>query len=103
MTTMTKTVKKPRTVRNKPVAAKATIQVTVDAKTKDRLAKVFKPQGMSPSDAIRMFIKRALDKNDPWYAHNTSSHIPNAATREALMSEVEPMADDELAKIWGAK
>lgn len=100
MTTATKT-KKPakKTVAKRAAANKkapandAEIRVRIDAKTKTKAERLFKRYGLTTSDGIRMLIDSAVrDKDLP--------HVPNAKTRAALLADVEPMADDELARIW---
>ncbi len=97
MTTMTKTAPKKRRAVKKPVEAEqAVIQVRIDAKTKDKAVRLFKRHGLSTSDGVRMLITQAVRAKD-------LPHVPNATTRRALLAEVEPMADDELEKIWNEK
>jgi addiction module RelB/DinJ family antitoxin len=71
----------------------ALLQVRIDAKTKERAAKFFKRFGLSTSDGVRLLITQALRAKE-------LPHVPNAATRRALVADVEPIADDELEKLW---
>ncbi len=105
MTTMTK-AKKARTAKKAAApskAAKAVIQVRVDAKTKDKAEKLFKRHGLSTSDGVRRLIDSAIKDGDPWLACKMSSHIPNAETeavlRDALAGRnMEPMTSEEFHK-----
>lgn len=72
----------------------AVIQVRMDAKTKSKAVKLFKRYGLSTSDGVRLLITQALRAKE-------LPHIPNTTTRRALMADVEPMADDDLARQWG--
>ncbi len=79
MTTMTK-AKKPRTATRAVApskAAKAVIQVRVDAKTKDKAEKFFKRHGVSTGDGMRLLINQAM-------AEDALPHIPNAETQKAM-------------------
>jgi antitoxin component of RelBE/YafQ-DinJ toxin-antitoxin module len=101
MTTMTK-MKKTRTVKRGTTAAKATIQVRVDAKTKERAEKFFKRYGLSTGDGLRRLIDRAINDKDSWIAHEIFSHIPNAETaraiEEGMAEKTEPMTPEEFRK-----
>ncbi len=83
---MTTTTKKTRT---------AVIQVRVDAKTKDKAARFFKRHGLSTSDGMRRLIDRVIAEKDPWFAHEMSSHLPNAESLKtietSLAEKPEPM------------
>jgi len=72
----------------------AVIQIRMDAKTKNKAVKFFKRYGLSTSDGVRLLIVQALRAKE-------LPHVPNAATRRALMADVEPMADGDLAGQWG--
>ena len=104
MTTMTK-AKKARTAKKAAApskAAKAVIQVRVDAKTKDKAEKLFKRHGLSTSDGVRRLIDSAITDEDPWLAHRMSPHLPNAesmkAIEEALAGEGEEMTPEDFRK-----
>lgn len=72
------------------------LHVRIDTKTKDRAAKFFKRYGLSTSDGVRLLISQALRAKE-------LPHVPNAATRRALMADVEPMPEGGLAELWGKK
>lgn len=78
---MTTTTKKKKAAKTGDAAE---IRVRVSARTKSRAEKLFRQQGLSTSDGVRMLIDRAIEEKDPWFAHNNSSHIPNAKTRKAI-------------------
>ncbi len=93
------------TMTRKPGKAKAVIQVRVDARMKSRAEKIFRKQGLSTSDGVRRLLQRAIEETDPWYAHNTSSHVPNAELRKVIEEaregvNMESVTIDELQKIW---
>jgi uncharacterized protein YcbX len=49
--------------------------------------------------------KAVMPENDPWHAHNTSSHIPNAELRKVLEESeaginMETATRAELKKLW---
>lgn len=78
----------------------AVIQVRVDAKTKDKAAKLFNRLGLSTSDAVRLFINQALkEKGMPF-----RPHVPNRRTakviRDAGKGDLKPATLDGLAKQW---
>ncbi len=106
MTTMTKT-KKPRTTKRAAApskVAKAVIQVRIDTKTKDKAEKFFKRHGLSTSDGVRRLIDSALNDENPWLAHEMSSHLPNAesvkAIEEALIDDGEEITLADLRRQW---
>ncbi len=86
MTTMMKKTRSVKRARTAP-APKATIQVRVDAKTKDRAEKFFKGYGITTSDGVRMFINDALKKKSLPFDPGTP-HIPNAETRKAIEESI---------------
>jgi antitoxin component of RelBE/YafQ-DinJ toxin-antitoxin module len=105
--TTTTTAKKTRTPKRTSVpakTAKATIQVRVDAKTKDKAARFFKRHGLSTSDGVRRLIDKAITDKDSWLAHEMSSHLPNAeslkAIEEALVGDGEEITLADLRKQW---
>ncbi len=67
----------------------------VDAKTKSRAEKIFKRQGLSTSDGIRLLLDKAI-------AEHGASHIPNAETEKAMRDvragRTERVALSELKK-----
>lgn len=73
-----------KTRRGRKSENNAEIRVRLSAKTKDKAEKIFREQGLSTGDGVRHLIDRAIAEKDPWFAHNTSSHIPNAETEEAM-------------------
>ncbi len=93
------------TVAKKTKPATSTIQVRVDAGMKRKAEKIFRRQGLTTSDGVRQLLKRAIEETDPWYAHKTSSHIPNVETRKVIEEaragvNMETVALDELQKMW---
>ena len=93
------------TMTRKPGKTKAVIQVRVDARMKSRAEKIFRKQGLSTSDGVRRLLQRAIEETDPWYAHNTSSHVPNAELRKVIEEaeagiNMEVVTRDELKKLW---
>ncbi len=76
---------------------KAIIQVRVDAKTKDKVARLFKRQGLSTSDGMRLLINQAL-------AETEAGHVPNANTRKAieegLAETLKPVTRADIRKMW---
>ncbi len=80
----------------------AEIRVRLTAKTKSRAEKLFKRYGLSTGDGVRRLIDRAIKGEDPWLAHEMSSHIPNAETaraiEEGLAEKSEPMTRKEFRK-----
>ena len=81
--------------------AKATIQVRVDRKTKEKAARFFKRFGLSTSDGVRRLIDGAINDKDPWLAHEMTPHIPNAETREALLDEdLQEISLSDLRKMF---
>ncbi len=89
---------KPR--RGRKPENNAEIRVRIDAKTKDKAARFFKRHGITTGEGVRLLIDRAIRENDPWFAHNTSSHIPNAETEEALRDEnLQAISLEELRKM----
>ncbi len=103
MTTATKKTRTTKRVAAPSKAAKAVIQVRLDAKTKDKAEKFFKRHGLSTSDGVRRLIDSAITDKDPWLAHKMSSHIPNAETQRALMEDVMPLPEGGLAELWNEK
>ncbi len=107
MTTMTKKLTtKPRAAK-RPAAGEstATIQVRVDARLKRSAEKIFKKRGLSTSDGVRQLLARAVEEDDPWYAHKTSSHIPNAELQQLLKDSEAGIGmirttREELKKLW---
>ncbi len=73
-----------KTRRRRASENNAEIRVRLNAQTKDKAEKFFKRHGLSTGDGMRLLIDRAIREKDPWLAHEMSSHIPNAETREAI-------------------
>lgn len=72
------------------------VQVRMDGKTKAKAEKIFKRLGMSTSEAVRIFFAQTVEeKGIPF-----RPHIPNAATRRALVADVEPMGEGDLVEQW---
>ncbi len=83
----------------------AEIRVRLNAKLKDKVEKLFKRHGLSTGDGVRLLINRAVKEDDPWLAHDMSSHIPNAETREAIEDSLsgrnlETITLEDLRKQW---
>ncbi len=76
------------------MANDASLHIRIDAKTKDRAAKFFKRYGLSTSDGVRLLISQALRAKE-------LPHIPNTATRRAVVAETAPMPEGGLAELWG--
>lgn len=74
---MTTTIKQSRARKRSVEPEKAVIQVSLDAKIKSKVTKLFKQHGLSTSDGMRLLINRALEEKD-------IPHIPNAETRKAI-------------------
>lgn len=113
MTTMTRTAtktaaKKPKTAKRvSSKESKAVIQVRVDARMKRTAEKIFRKQGLSTSDGVRRLLTRAIEEQDPWYAHKTSSHIPNEETMRVIEESeaginMQVITLDDLQKQWDA-
>lgn len=84
MTTTAKTKKTAKSAKKAAPVEKAEIRVRIDTKLKNKVEKLFKQQGLSTSDGLRLLISRAVSEGDPWAAHKASSHIPNAETQKAF-------------------
>ncbi len=78
MTTMTKKTRVPGKAADSAGAEDgAIIQVRLDAKTKDRVARFFRRRGLTTNDGMRLLIDHALAGED-------MQGIPNAETQKAI-------------------
>ena len=62
----------------------AEIRVRLSAATKAKAEKLFKRYGLSTGDGVRRLIDRAVSNENPWLAHEMSSHLPNAESLKAI-------------------
>ena len=68
------------------------INVKMDPRLKAGAERAFNAMGLSFADGIRAYCNYVMIEGklpfvpaaDPWYAHNHSSHIPNAETARAI-------------------
>lgn len=72
------------------MARTAYINARMEKKLKADAEKVFREVGVSPSDALTMFYKQAVIQQGLPFDVCTRSHVPNAATRKALLEARNP-------------
>ena len=72
-----------------------TLHIRVNARDKQRVAKVFRRIGITTGEAVRLFIEQSIADHGLLFL----PHRPNAETRQALQDEMMP-GDCDLAKQW---
>lgn len=78
----------------------AVLQVRLDAKMKSRAEKILRRLGMTPSDAVRMFLAQIVEEKGLPFR----PHIPNAESREAIEEALagggETIPPGDLRSLW---
>lgn len=94
---MTTNVRKKRTSKKAANVNDSEIRVRINAKTKDKVEKLFKRFGMTTADGVRLLIDSAIREKD-------LPHIPNPRTakmiEEGIAEDIEPATIEDLRKIW---
>ncbi len=100
---MTIAMKKARTVQKAAKPDKTTIQVRMDVKTKDKVARFFKRHGMSTSDGVRALLDRVI-RDETFPFDPDAPHEPNEATQMAILQcrngGGTPVTREGLRKMW---
>ncbi len=78
----------------------AMLQVRMDAKTKAKAEKILKRLGMTPSEAVRIFMAQTVEEQGLPF----TPHIPNAESKKAIAEarngKLKKSSIADLKDIW---
>lgn len=73
--------------------------IRIDQDLRDRAFSVFDSYGLSPSQAIKLFLNQVADTQSvPLSFNHNAGRIPNALTRQALEEAIENRQNNTLGK-----